>query len=161
MARARTWLSVVALTAALAVPLAGDERKLNRSLYVPVEFSTCEHLEGAVLYRGDAPLQELPGRHVFQFTYYPNLGQLLPEFERVRISGTREGEAFEAGVVVTPASVYVGKKRIALDVERHQARFRRSLDARHESVELKLRCEHLCPREDPSESRRRRLSDRP
>ncbi len=50
---------------------ASDGDALSRSLYVPVELRVCEHLEGAVLYRDDEPLRSLPGKQVFQFTFFP------------------------------------------------------------------------------------------
>ncbi|HXV61315.1 MAG TPA: hypothetical protein VEK15_11515, partial [Vicinamibacteria bacterium] len=90
---------------ALVAPVLGDETALNRSIYVPVQFSPCEHLENAILYRGDTAILELPGMHVFQFTYYPSLSRLEPELDRVRIEGSHDGTSFRSEVVVTPASV--------------------------------------------------------
>lgn len=125
---------------------ASEEPALNRSLYVPVRFAPCEHLEHAVLYRGDDPIRELPGTHVFQFTYYPNLSRLEPQFERVRIEGEHEGTDFRSEIVVTPASVYIGKKKIDLDLDGQIERLKHSIDARHETVELSLKCGTHCRR---------------
>jgi hypothetical protein len=123
--------------------LAGAEGDaLSRSLYVPLELKVCEHLRGAVLYREDEPLRELPGRQVFQFTFFPSLNRIEPEFERVRVVG----EGFRTEIVITPASVYVGNKKIGLDVEGHLHRLRHDADSRHEPVKLTLRCGEACAR---------------
>jgi hypothetical protein len=139
-------LAGLALAASL---LADDAPALNRSLYVPVRFAPCEHLEHAVLYRGDQPIQELPGTHVFQFTYYPNLERLEPELERVRIEGEHDDEPFRSEVIVTPTAVYVGSKKIDLDFEERVARRRNRVDLRHETVELSLKCSRACTRRAP------------
>ena len=147
----RNWMKCscfwVLTAALLAVPAFGDdEEALNRSFYVPVELSLCEHLKDAVLYRGDTPIARLPGTHVFQFTFYPALKRLEPELERVRVEGTHEGEPFRTEIVVTPSSVYIGSKKIDLETDKLLARLRRTVDARHETVTLTLRCEHGCER---------------
>lgn len=134
------------VTSTLVAPVVGDETALNRSIYVPVRFSPCEHLENAILYRGDTPILELPGTHVFQFTYYPSLSRLEPELERVRIEGSHDGAPFRSEVVVTPASVYIGSKKIDLDLDQQMMRLRRHVDSRHETVELSLKCSSSCRR---------------
>ncbi len=125
--------------------LTSDGDALSRSLYVPVELRVCEHLRGAVLYRDDEPLRSLPGKQVFQFTFFPGLHRIEPEFERVRV----EGEGFRTELIVTPASVYVGNKRIDLDVEEQMNRLRHHVDSRHETVRLTLRCGDACSRTAP------------
>ena len=117
-----------------------DGDVLSRSLYVPVELRVCEHLRGAVLYSDDEPLRSLPGKQVFQFTFLPALNRIEPELERVRV----EGEGFSTELIVTPASVYVGNKKIDLDVEGQMARLRHHVDSRHETVKLTLRCAEAC-----------------
>jgi len=119
-----------------------DGDALSRSLYVPIELRVCEHLRGAVLYRDEEPLRSLPGKQVFQFTFFPGLNRIEPELERVRIEGT----GFRTELIVTPASVYIGKKKIDLDVEGQMARLRHHLDSRHETVKLTLRCGEACSR---------------
>ena len=119
-----------------------DGDALSRSLYVPLEIRVCEHLRGATLYRGDEPLRVLPGKQVFQFTFFPALNRIEPELERVRV----EGEGFRTEVIVTPASVYVGNRKIDLDVDGQLARLRNHVDARHETVKLTLRCGDACAR---------------
>jgi len=119
---------------------ASDGDALSRSLYVPVELRVCEHLRGAVLYRDDEPLRSLPGKQVFQFTFFPALNRIEPELEQVRV----EGEGFRTELVITPASVYIGNKKIDLDLERQLDRLRHHVDSRHETVKLTLRCGEAC-----------------
>ena len=76
-----------------------------------------------------------------------------PEFERVRVQGRLDDKAFKTGVVVTPASVYIGNSKIDLDLEAQMTRFRRNIDARHETVELSLRCSSSCGRVAKTEPR--------
>lgn len=123
----------------LAAP---DGDALSRSLYVPVELRVCEHLRGAVLYRDDEPLRSLPGKQVFQFTFFPALNRIEPELERVRV----EGPGFSTELIITPASLYVGNKKIDLDVEGQLERLRHHVDSRHETVKLTLRCGEACSR---------------
>lgn len=66
--------------------------------------------------------------------------------ERVRIEGRKRGEPFKTEVVVTPASVYIGNKKIELDLDAQMRTMRKNVDARHEAVELTLRCENSCGR---------------
>jgi hypothetical protein len=119
-----------------------DGDALSRSLYVPVELRVCEHLKGAVLYRDEEPLRSLPGKQVFQFTYFPAMNRIEPELERVRV----EGEGFRTELIITPASVYVGNKKIDLDVEGQMEHLRRHVDSRHDTVKLTLRCSQACSR---------------
>jgi hypothetical protein len=144
-------LAVVAALVATA-SFSGEKGALNRSFYVPVQLSLCEHLEDAVLYRGDTPLARLPGTHVFQFTFYTALERLEPELERVRVEGTRDGDPFRIEIIVTPSSVYVGSKKIDLDIDELMARMRRAVDARHETVTLTLRCSSGCGRKSAMQS---------
>jgi hypothetical protein len=141
-------LTIVALVllSFLTLPAMGEDEVLPRSFYVPVSLELCEHVEKAVLYREDTPLRALPGEHVFQFTFYPALKRIEPEFERVRVEGRHHGEPFRAELVVTPFSVYIGNKKIDLDVAAEMKRLRRQIDVRHETVHLTLRCSASCLR---------------
>jgi hypothetical protein len=132
---------VVGLVGALLLA-ASDGDALSRSLYVPVELRVCEHLRSAVLYRDDEPLRSLPGKQVFQFTFFPALNRIEPELERVRV----EGEGFSTELIITPTSVYVGNKKIDLDVEGQLGRLRHHVDSRHETVKIALRCGEACSR---------------
>jgi hypothetical protein len=122
---------------------ASDGDAVSRSMYVPVEIRVCDHIRGAVLYRDDQVLRSLPGKQVFQFTFFPALNRIEPELERVRV----EGEGFRTELIVTPATVYVGNRKIDLDISAQLGRLRRRVDARHETVKLTLRCPDACARE--------------
>ena len=47
--------------------LAEDDKSkfLTRSIYVPVEFKLCEHLENAVLYQGELAVSLMPAKRIF------------------------------------------------------------------------------------------------
>jgi hypothetical protein len=141
--------SMIGIAGLLLLAAGGDP--LARSLYVPVEIRLCEHLKDAVLYRGDEPLRRLPGKQVFQFTFFPALSRIEPELDRVVV----EGQGFRTELIVTPASVYVGTKKIDLDVGGQLAHLRHHTDTRHETVKLTLRCPTACARAGaaPSDSR--------
>jgi hypothetical protein len=123
----------------------GDE--LNRSFYVPVQIELCEHLSQAVLYRGEEPIRPLPGKQVFQFTYYPSMHRLVPETEHLFIKATREdGGPFQIELVVTSSAVYIGNKCIHLDLHRQLGRLRTRVDVHYEPVILKIACSKSCTR---------------
>lgn len=141
--------------AALAISTPGAskdnlDQALSRSIYVPVQLKVCEHLKGSILYRGEEPLTELPGTHVFQFTFFPRLKRIVPELERVRVQGRDGEENVRTEMVVTPATVYVGDKKIDLDLDKEMRELRRHIDVRHEPVIITLRCAHACGK-TPSE----------
>ena len=58
----------------------------------------------------------------------------------------RADEGFRTELIITPASVYVGNKKIDLDVEGQLDRLRHHVDSRHETVKLTLRCSQACAR---------------
>ena len=70
---------------ATSVPLsAAEQRFLTRSVYVPVAFSACKHLDKAMLYEGEQAVTLLPVTRIFQFTYYPELGRTEPQAVQIR-----------------------------------------------------------------------------
>lgn len=146
-------LPLVGLAALSLASESKDREALSRSFYVPVEVEVCEHIHGAALYRGDHRLVSLPGQQVFQFTFFPSLGRIEPEFDRVRVEGTLDDSAFRMEIVVTPASVYVGNRKIDLGLDGMMRQLRTRLDARHDKVELKLRCSSTCGRSQAPPSR--------
>jgi hypothetical protein len=156
--RKKTWTAIGAValgfvSTSLVAAGSKDREALSRSFYVSVEVEVCEHIHGAVLYRGDDPLVSLPGEHVFQFTFFPSLGRIEPEWDRVRVEGTLDGRPFRTEIVVTPATVYVGNRKIDLDLDGLMSQLRTRVDARHDKVELKLRCSTTCARARPASSR--------
>jgi hypothetical protein len=146
---------VGALAAASASGVAGTERKLlNRSLYVPVTFRLCEHLEDGVVYQDDAPVGLAPVERIFQFTYYPDLERLLPEIVQIRVEGryARDGEPFVARLAVTPEGVHTAHRHRSLDAETQMRRQRHKIDARLEPREIRLVCPRFCARPTTSGS---------
>jgi hypothetical protein len=118
---------------------------LNRSFYVPVQIELCDHLSQAVLYRGEEAIRPLPGKHVFQFTYYPSLNRLLPETERLFIRAVgKDGEPFQIELVVTSSAVYIGDKCIHLDLHKQMSRLRKQVDVHYDPVILKITCGKSC-----------------
>lgn len=139
-------LVVVAILLAASATVTAEEPRLARSIIVPVSFQPCEHVREALLFREETAISKLPGRHVFQFTYFPELRRIEPEFEKVRVEGRLNDEPFRTGVVVTPSAVYVGKSKIDLDLDAQRTRFERNVDARHETIKLTLKCSNRCQR---------------
>ena len=121
---------------------------LNRSLYIPVFLSVCEHLADATLYIEDQRVGELPIERIFLFTYYPDLNRLLPEATEFRVEGTRTGDnsSFVGRLAVNPKGIYTAEKRIELDFERAKKQLSYRIDSRYEKVSLVMRCETECGR---------------
>ena len=147
----------VLLAVLLAAPSeSGDDapdkaKLLTRSIYVPVRFELCEHLQDAVLYEGETALGALPVKRIFQFTYYPRLERVEPARTDVRVEGTRsDGGSFVGRLAVTPSGIYTANSELALDLEAQLRRLRYKLDVRYDVVELRLRCGDSCERADPA-----------
>ena len=121
--------------------------KLTRSIYVPVEFELCEHLNNGVLYEGDRALIMLPAKRIFQFTYYPDLERIVPVRSDVRVEGLRDsGEEFVGKLAVTPWGIFTANDSVELDMEKQLARLRYKIDVRYEPVDMRLRCSGSCER---------------
>ncbi len=117
------------------------DEKLNRSIYVPVEFNLSDEFSHAVLLKGDEALRSLPGQQVFQFTFYPSLHRLVPETQQFHIKAFREdGSSVDVGLVVTPSAVYIGERCIQLDMQRMLKLMKKRVDYRYEPVKLKIAC---------------------
>ena len=93
-------LGVMVSSLAVAGP---NDKFLARSINMPVEFSLCEHLDDAILYENNVPTSAMPAERTFQFTYYPDLGLLLPEQVRVEVAGKykEDDKPFVARLAVT------------------------------------------------------------
>jgi hypothetical protein len=120
---------------------------LNRSIYLPVQITICEHIRQAILYRGDEALRPLPGKQVFQFSYYPNLQRLVPEAEHLNVKGIqKDGKHLNVGVVVTPTAVYIADRCMHLDYQKQLQRLRTRIDTHYDSVKIKVACDQCCRR---------------
>lgn len=141
-------LFLVSLLAVVATGASAEEDKskyLTRSIYVPVEFKLCEHLEDAVLYQGDQAVSVMPAKRIFQFTYYPNLERIEPMRTDVRVEGTRtDGEAFVGKLAVTPWGIFTASEQIPLDLKKQLTRMKYKLDVRYRSRTLTMRCDSTC-----------------
>ncbi len=121
------------------VETASGADKLNRSIYVPVQISLGAEFTHAVLYQGDDAVRSLPGEQVFQFTYYPNLRQLVPDEQKLHIIAHREdGTTVDVGLVVTSCTVYIGDKSVALDMKKMLKHLRHRVDFHYDPVRLTL-----------------------
>lgn len=135
--------------------LAEDDKSkfLTRSIYLPVEFELCEHLESAVLYQGDQAVGLMPAKRIFQFTYYPHLARIEPERSQLRIEGTRiNGEKFVGRLAVTPWGIFTANEQIDLDLNKQLARMKYKLDVRYKTRRLTIRCSASCSRGSKPES---------
>lgn len=107
----------------------GDRRLLPRSIYVPVEFEVASCLRNVVIRNDEGRVRAVaPGRLVSQFTWYEGRRGLAPEWERLTVEGEivsppqpetpaeagRRAGRFRAALVITPTSIYLGRKRLDL-----------------------------------------------
>ena len=137
--------SLFALVATTALAEDDKSKFLPRSIYVPVEFKLCEHLENAVLYQGDQAVSLMPVKRIFQFTYYPHLARIEPARTEVRVEGMHtNGEAFIGRLAVTPWGIFTANEEIELDLKRQLARMKYKLDVRYKPRTLTMRCGNSC-----------------
>ncbi len=137
--------SLFALVATTALAEDDKSKFLTRSIYVPVEFQLCEHLEKAVLYQGDQAVSLMPAKRIFQFTYYPDLERIEPERSEVRVEGMRtNGEEFTGRLAVTPWGIFTANERIELDLKKQLSRMKYKLDVRYKNRRLTMRCVDSC-----------------
>jgi hypothetical protein len=130
---------LVAVVVLFAAEVASVADELNRSIYVPVQISLDGEFKHAVLYRGDEALRPLPGKQVFQFTYYPNLRKLVPEAQELHVIAYRkDGTSVDVGLVVTSCTVYFGDKSVALDMKKMLKQLRHRVDYHYDPVKLTL-----------------------
>jgi hypothetical protein len=136
------------LAALLALAIVnGDEkaRQPTRSIYVPVEVKTCEHLRDAVLYQNEQVVGTLPAKRIFQFTYYPGLSRIEPTEAELRVEGRRlDGSDFVGRVAVTPWSIYTANQKIELAMSKQLDKMKFTLDVRYHPVRLRMRCSDSC-----------------
>ena len=137
--------SLFALVATTALAEDDKSKFLTRSIYVPMEFTLCEHLENAVLYQGDQAVSLMPAKRIFQFTYYPHLERIEPERTEVRVEGMRtNGEEFTGRLAVTPWGIFTAIEQIDLDLNKQLARMKYKIDVRYKTRTLKFRCSDSC-----------------
>lgn len=155
---------VAVLAAGALAEAAGpeDPRVLARSIYVPVVFEVAPCLRQVLVRNDEGRVRAVaPGRLVSQFTWYGGRRGLDPEWERLTVEGEIAAPAeapgdpaaepagrFRAEIVITPTSIYYGRRRLALDPDLSRAGGgpgpragfpRRTADFRFEETELLLR----------------------
>ena len=89
------------------VPAGQNGKFLKRTIDMRVVFRLCEHLEDAIFYENDVPTSAMPAERTFQFTYYPDLGLLLPEQVRVEVAAKykEDDEPFVARLALTVTGI--------------------------------------------------------
>ena len=152
---ARLPLVALLTLAAPAAARAGDPEVLPRSIYVPIRFQPAPCLREVVIRTEAGEVRAVaPGRLVSQFTFHDRREGSHPAWERLTIEGRIQppGEPvgpaagpapppgrFRTGIVITPASIYVGGKRFDLGTAARLDRFRRRADLRIPERTLRLR----------------------
>ncbi len=146
------------LLADAAAPAFGEEPEtLPRSIYVPLRLEVASCLHDVVVLAEDGRVRAVaPGRLVSQFTFYSWEEGAIPAWERLTIQGwIANGEAarrpFRAGIVITPASIYVADRRLDLGTLDQVSRFRSRTDLRIPERTLRLLPEGACDRGAPLE----------
>jgi hypothetical protein len=141
------WITASLLGVFLSDALASPKgRSLNRSIYVPIEFALCEHVERAVFYQDELAVSTMPVRRIFQFTYYPDLEQLLPEVIDIRIEGryVEDEEPFAARLAATADGIYTARGSRSLGTEEQMRKQHHKLDVRVAPRKLRLQCPRHC-----------------
>lgn len=141
-------LGVMASSVAQAEPGKERGKYLNRSIYMPVEFSLCEHLGDAIFYENDRPIAAMPAERMFQFTYYPDLEMMLPELVPIRVEGEykEDHEPFVAKLAVTVDGIHTARTFRSAETEKQLERQLHKIDVRLQTQALRLTCKRFCKR---------------
>ena len=86
-----TAIVVILLILGQSAAAVGYEVNRNRSIYVPVLFASCEHLENVRLSVAGGQVEFPEAEQAFQFAYYFDRRVILPNCVEVRISAERVG----------------------------------------------------------------------
>lgn len=152
----RTITMALAFLTCAALTSAGQDDKskyLDRSVYVPVTFRTCEHIEHPMLYASNAEgeqldaLAVLPGERKFMFTYYPTLERIEPAMVIVMIVGDVSGKEIHHYITITSDTIHLSQER-RIELKDISTRFRYRQDIRHKNTTVTVQCEgHETPKE--------------
>ena len=142
------WVLVLGVMVSSLADAEQKRKLLNRSIYMPVEFQLCEHLDSAIFYEYDLPTSTMPAQRIFQFTYYPNLGAVLPEQVPVRVEGVYkdDDEPFVAKLAVTVDGVRSAKHFRSAGTKEQLEKKLHKVDIRLKPKALKLTCSRYCKR---------------
>lgn len=113
---------------------------------MPVEFELCEHLGSAMFYENDRPTSALPAERIYQFTYYPDLGVILPEQVPIRVEGVYldDDEPFVAKLAVTIDGVHSAKRFRPAGTSEQVKKSLHKVDIRLKPKVIKLTCKRYC-----------------
>jgi hypothetical protein len=120
---------------------AANEVPWTRSLYFPVVFSLCPHLEQGRMFEGERPVAALPFKRIFQFTYYSEKKGFFPETQVVDVlaSNPISAKVIRATLVVTPGEIRLGDRVIYhAGPEQVATQLRRHKDARFSEATVRL-----------------------
>ena len=132
-----------------------------------IEVASC--LRDVVIRNAEGTVRAVaPGRLVSQFTFYDSKPDSKPEWERLTVEGWVEAtpgengenadpKPFCAGIVITPPSIYVGRKRLDPELENRLRAFRWRTDLRFPERTLRLRPAGNCDKEVTGADRRPQL----
>ncbi len=140
------WILMIGVMVSSFADAEQKRKLLNRSIYMPVEFQLCEHLDSAVFYENDLPTSARPAVRIFQFTYYPDLGVMLPEQVPVRIEGAykEDDEPFVAKLAVTVDGIYTANQFRSAGTKEQVEKKLHKIDFRLKPKALKLTCKRYC-----------------
>ena len=132
------------------VEAAQRELNLNRSIYVPVRFQSCEHVKNVELSVAGEPYVFALGTRIFQFTYYSDKKAVLPEFTEVWIEGDvikEDGVSkIRTNLLVTPEKIASSHDSLTRGHEEIVKQFRRRRDVRLPVSVVNIKCHDSCTR---------------
>ncbi len=132
------------------VEAARRELNLNRSIYVPVRFQSCEHVKNVELSVVGEPYAFALGTRIFQFTYYADKEAVLPEFTEVRIEGDVIKEdgisKIRTNLLVTPEKIVSSRDSLNRGHDEIMKQLRRRRDVRLPATVINIKCHDSCTR---------------
>ena len=133
-----------------SVDAASRSLNRNRSIYVPVRFEACEHMENVELSIAGESYTFGLGKRIFLFTYYADKKAVLPEFTEVWIEGesdTADGvRSMRTNLVVTPGSIQSSLGSLTGREREIEKQLRRRRDARLPESVIRIQCREQCLR---------------
>ena len=132
------------------VEAARRELNLNRSVYVPVRFQSCEHVNNVQLFVAGEPYVFALGTRIFMFTYYADKKAVLPEFTEVWIEGDvikKDGVSkIRTNLLVTPEKIVSSHDSLSRGHEEIEKQLRRRRDVRLPVSVINIKCRDSCSR---------------
>ncbi len=132
------------------VEAARRKLNLNRSIYVPVRFQSCEHVKNVELSVAGESYAFALGTRIFQFTYYADKEAVLPEFTEVRIEGDvikEDGVSkIRTNLLVTPEKIMSSHDSLNRGHDEIVKQLRRRRDVRLPESVVSIKCEDSCSR---------------